>query len=352
MWLSRLRNLITGPRRPRHAAPKPRRTRLLLEQLEDRSLLSTFAAASVADLIGDINAANLTGGSNSIALAAGTTFTLTAVDNTTDGATGLPVIAANDSLTLVGNGATIARNSKAPAFRLLDVAAGATLTLQNLTLQGGLAFGSGVQAEGGAVHSQGAVTLNGVTVQYNTAQGFSSFGSAGSAAGGGIYSGGALTVEASTVQYNQGLGGDGSASSLVGGRGGSAEGGGVFLAGGTAVLDNATLYSNSAQGGNGASANGRPNAEFGGQGFGGWGLGGGLDAAGGTVSLHGTTVGHNAAKGGQGQGGGTDGEGVGGGLYLAASASVCLDAFTQANVKHNSASTSAPDISGSYTTCP
>jgi hypothetical protein len=58
------------------------------------------------------------------------------------------------------------------------------------------------------------------------------------------------------------------------------------------------------------------------------------------------------SRGGKGQGGGTDGEGIGGGLSLAPQAAVCLDAFTQVNVKHNSASTSDPDISGSYTTCP
>jgi hypothetical protein len=68
------------------------------------------------------------------------------------------------------------------------------------------------------------------------------------------------------------------------------------------------------------------------------------------VTLRSTTADHNTAKGGHGQYG--DGVGQGGGLYLAAAASVCLDAFTQAHVKNNSASTSDPDIFGSYTTCP
>ena len=64
------------------------------------------------DLINDINAANAAGGSNTITLVAGTTFTLTAVDNTTDGSgNGLPVIAANDNLTIQGNGDTIARST-------------------------------------------------------------------------------------------------------------------------------------------------------------------------------------------------------------------------------------------------
>src|SRR5215470_2284151 len=122
MWLATLRNLVFAPRSPQRPAPQRRRARLLLEPLEDRALPSAYTATSVADLIADINAANAAGGSNTITLVAGTTFTLTAVDNTTDGATGLPVIAANDSLTLVGNGDTIARKTAGGtlAFRLFD----------------------------------------------------------------------------------------------------------------------------------------------------------------------------------------------------------------------------------------
>ena len=74
-----------------------------------------------------------------------------------------------------------------------------------------------------------------------------------------------------------------------------------------------------------------------------------VNSRGETVRSHFNRATENLA--GKGQSGGTDGEGNGGGLYLAAAASVCLDAFTQANVNHNSASTSDPDIYGSYTTC-
>src|SRR5579875_1002994 len=70
MWLSRLRNQVPGPRY--------RRQRLNLEKLEDRTLPSNYTAASVSDLIADINAANAAGGSNTIVLAANTTFDLTA----------------------------------------------------------------------------------------------------------------------------------------------------------------------------------------------------------------------------------------------------------------------------------
>ena len=75
----------SASRRSRRQARRRRGLRLTLEQLEDRHLPSSYTAASVSDLIADIKAANLAGGSNTISLVAGNTFSLTAVDNTTDG---------------------------------------------------------------------------------------------------------------------------------------------------------------------------------------------------------------------------------------------------------------------------
>jgi hypothetical protein len=342
------------------------RRRPLLEVLEDRALPSSYTAGTVADLTADINAANTGGGSNTITLVAGTTFTLTAVDNTTDGATGLPVIAANDTLSIAGNGDTIQRSTAngTPAFRLFDVASGASLTLQSLTVQNGLAQGSGVLAEGGALLNQGSLTLTGVTVQNNTAQGYLD----GNAAGGGIYSSSALAVQSSTIQNNQALGGDGVSADILGGDpGGSAFGGGLYISGGTATLTSVTVSSNTAQGGDGS--NGGCDLNFfvpaGTEGgAGGGGLGGGLYAAGGTIELHNVSVTGNRALGGAGgQGGscglgkyrgskGPPGQGEGGGLYIDAAAAVCMDALTQSHVQKNHASTSYPDIYGTYTTCP
>jgi hypothetical protein len=261
MWLASIRNLVIGPRSPRQPAHQRRRAQLRLELLEDRTLPSSYTAGSVSDLIADINAANQAAGSNTITLVAGTTFNLAAVNNTTDGATGLPVIAAKDNLTIVGNGDIIQRSTAkgTPAFRLLDAAAGASLTLQNLTLQGGLAFGAGVSAEGGAIYNQGTLTLDGVTVQNNLAQGITSTLGGAAAAGGGIYSGGSLTVEASTIQNNEALGGDGLATKSGWGEpgvGGPGSGGGVYIAGGMASFANVTLSSNTAQGGQGHAGGG------------------------------------------------------------------------------------------------
>jgi hypothetical protein len=228
MWFSSLRNRNRGGQINRRV------TRPALEQLEDRLVPSNYTAGSVTQLIADINAANQAGGMNTITLTAPTTtpYVLTAVDNTTNGANGLPVIAKKDQLTIIGNGDTIERSSVSgtPAFRLFDVAAKGSLTLENLTVQGGLAFGSGSAAEGGAIFNQGTLDLNGVTVQNNIAQGQNGVNgivingqitatAGSSAAGGGVYSSGSLTLEGSTsVMNNQALGG----------RGGYAEGRGHF----------------------------------------------------------------------------------------------------------------------------
>jgi hypothetical protein len=382
MWINCLFRYWRNPHSAaRVAGARPGTVRLRVEALEDRALPSSYTAASVSDLIADINAANQAGGANTITLVAGTTFALTAANATTaDGSTGLPQIAANNDLTILGNGATIARSTApgTPAFRLFDVAGTASLQLSNVTLQGGLALGpGGASSEGGAIYNQGTVDLKSVAVQGNIAQGSPGAfaGQTGqTAAGGGIYSAGALTLEGnSIVRNNQALGGNGvdggtfygrggGGIGQAGGNGGDGLGGGIYVGAGTAVLNGVSLTGNTAQGGVGGQggAGDRPGAG----GNGGNGFGGGLDAAGGTVTLLNTSVTSNAAKGGaDGQGGismirhytgsnGNPGLGEGGGLYLDAAAVAFLDLFTQSNFKKNHASTSGANIDGSYTTYP
>jgi hypothetical protein len=353
----------TSPRAARRQAPSrpaASRFRPRLEALEDRALPSTYTAASVKDLIADINAANRAGGTNTIVLAPDTTFDLTAVNNTTNGANGLPVIGGKGGhltiVTLAGSGDTIGRSTAAgtPAFRLFDVAAGSSLTLENVTLQNGLAQGTGSAADGGAVYNQGGLILNGVTVQNNTAQGSNGAdgvvastlksnqsidslnGQPGAdAAGGGIWSSGSVTLQGGTaLQGNQALGGRGGAAGWLsdgttgnGGGGGSGLGGGLYEAGGSVSGAGATLASNTASGGDGGALSPPFNGlspHF--AGGGGSGSGGGLYVAGGTLGLSSVTVESNEAVGGAGGYGsdaqydlfpGRGGDGSGGGIFVA-----------------------------------
>ncbi len=275
-------------------------------------LPSNFTAGSVGDLITDISTANAMGGANTIALTAPTTspYVLTVVNNTTVGATGLPVIAANDNLTIVGNGDTIERSTATgtPTFNLFDVAGGSSLTLQNLTLQGGSATGAGVSAEDGAIYSQGDLTLSGVTVQDNEALGNAGREGVGNnkatpggnAFGGGLYvAGGTATLTNVTLSANKADGGQGGTAegAWYGGGGGKGVGGGLAVAGGTVSLTSCTLASNTAQGGQGGALE-----EGYGAGAGGTGFGGALQVTAGTVSLTSCTLASNTAQGGNGGG--------------------------------------------------
>jgi hypothetical protein len=321
--------------------------------------LSSYTAYTASDLIADINAANKAGGANTISPTAPTThfYTLTAVNNSTNGYNGLPVIAANDNLTIVGNGDRFERTaSRNPGFRFFDVAAGASLTLQNLYLEFGFAQLGRGGAAGGAIYNQGALTLSGVHVDKNQADGSGSGAFGVPAGGGGIWSNGSLTLENGTV-----LGGN---VARGGDPGGAAFGGAVYVAGGTANITNTTFLDNSAIGGLSDAPYG---PQVGGNAFGGAlyvaagqvvltnaavnnnlainpggsptpsGYGGGLYVAGGTVTLASDTVESNAVRGG----------GYGGGLFIAKGATVYIDAFTLADVINNTAAID-PNIDGTY----
>jgi hypothetical protein len=337
MWLPSITGFgrsASGRARHPRAPAKPRRgLRLHLEQLEDRALPSSYSAATVSDLIADINAANAAGGTNTITLTAPTTapYVLTARNNNTDGANGLPVIASKDILTIIGSGDTIDANQ---GPRLFDVAAGASLTLQNMTLQNGFTEGAGAAAEGGAIYNQGTLDLSAVTVQGCVAQGTAGTDGGdllghhganisgipgGPAAGGAIWSDGSLTLENGTlIQNNQAVGGNGGPGGqfIAGSPGGSAFGGGVYIAGGTANLTGVTINNNSVI--PGQSGGGVPTPV---------GYGGGLYVANGKVNLSGDTVDGNTAGAGN-----PNLFGDGGGMYLAGGTVTLCNDTVQNNI--------------------
>jgi hypothetical protein len=258
----------------------------MLEHLETRLTPTTWTvgAGDVAGLIADINAANQAGGSNTINLSPGV-YDLTNVDNFWYGPNGLPPIFNN--LTIHGNGATIQRDSSATPFRLFYVSGGlelpaGSLTMDNVTLEGGLAQGGdgsgGGMGAGGAIFNQGMLNLTSVTLTNNEALG----GSGGQ----GLFSG-----------NGGGMGpGSGFGGSLAGGPFGGAGGAGSLVFGG----------------GGGGFVTGADGAPAGNGGLGGFGTGGD-GGVGGAITSSIPFVGGNGGSFGVGGGGNGGGGGVGGG---------------------------------------
>jgi hypothetical protein len=193
-----------------------------------------------------------------------------------------------------------------PPFRLFDVAAGASLTMENLMLHGGYA-----QGPGGAIYNEGSLALDDVTVENSSARG----------------------LNGSTCRCRPGGNG---------GPGRPGLGGGIYSSG-SLLLQNSTLLTNQARGGWGGA--GSPPGR---SGHGGQGLGGGLFVAAGSAELYNSLVTGNSAVGGFGS---QPGVGDGGGIYISG-AEVGLDEWTIAHVTENTASTSDPNISGPYEIIP
>ena len=181
--------------------------------LPEIAVAGNWNPKNVSDLIAAINAANAAGGVNTITLTPGKTYTLTAVNNITDGPNGLPVIAANNNLSVRGNGATIARNSAAgtPAFRFFDVASGAALTLQTLTLANGLVVGdTSRDAAGGAILVAAGASLDAKGAVFNNNQvvgGDGAGGLGGLGLGGAVWNDGTASFDYVLFRGNQATGG-------------------------------------------------------------------------------------------------------------------------------------------------
>ena len=180
------------------------------------------------------------------------------------GGNGLPVV--TSQITINGLHTTIAGNpASAMPFRIFEVAPTGNLTLQGLTITGGVGT-----LGGGIVNNAGTLTLNHSQVTGNTAV----------QAGGGIGSGnlGMSSTILGTLTLN---------SSQVNGNTTGGTGGGIAVKYGTAVLNASSVSNNTA----GASA-------------------GGIADVGGALSLNFSQVNNNTAQGGG--GGIANGNGMGG----------------------------------------
>jgi hypothetical protein len=219
---------------------------------------------------------------------AGQTFTLSTTGTTAFGPTALAISGAVSIQGLTGNsGITI---SGGGTQRIFGVFAGANLTLQFLTLSGGMAVGGhggksiqggggGGGGLGGAIFNNGAVTILNSTLSGNTAHGGS--GGSGGPVGGGTGGGGGGAAGGTggyDPGFNYGGGGGG-----VAGAGGNSFGAGGGLGGANEAGVMASSAGNGTLGGGGGGGStgvraGGSGAGLSSAGFGGGGGGGGKTA--------------------------------------------------------------------------
>jgi hypothetical protein len=166
-------------------------------------------------LIAALNSANDTPEADTITLGPGL-YTLTTVDNDTDGANGLPSI--RSTVTLRGTGADrtiVERDGAAPFFRLVHIGATGSLILDEISLRGGVAFSArlpgDVNTSGGAIVNRGTLSIMNSVLMGNSVQGL--FGN-----GGAILTLGTLSIMNSVLMGNfvRGQGGSGGAINASG----------------------------------------------------------------------------------------------------------------------------------------
>jgi hypothetical protein len=238
--------------------------RLVFEPLEQRQLLATITVTSLADnlhvdgqvtLREAVRAAEFNisvdgsvagSGADTIQFAGVLSgdVDLLLVGDTTLGPSALAITTA---VTIRGNaaGITVQRSAIGPPMRLIRVAASGDLTLENITLAGGL-----LQAQDGILPD----------------------GAGGDARGGAIFNQGTLRIHSSTLARNEAHGGNGAGS----GQGGSASGGAIYNDGGVTSVINATVSGNAAQSGSGSQT---PSS-----------LGGGILSRNGTLQIYNSTI--------------------------------------------------------------
>lgn len=207
------------------------------------TLVDAITAANTDTVTGGCNAGI---GADTITL--GTDVTLTAINNSIYGATGLPVVTSN--ITIEGGAHTISRDGAAPNFRILAVNNTGDLTLNDVTINGGATQTVGgyrVDRGGGAVlNYQGNLTIQGSTIS----------GNAANQGGGGIYNyfSDTVAIQDSTISGNSASRGGGIAdyfgtvmtvqNSMVSGNTANRVGGGIYTDGGNVSIQNSTINGN------------------------------------------------------------------------------------------------------------
>ena len=314
-----------------------------LESLEDRLVLSSYTVTNTnysgADSLGAAIAAAISSDDAhaqiDFVLPKDSTISLTASNkdaSSTYGPTAYVISGSGVNITIDGSGAPGLTIDGSGAIRLFAVTGTAALTLDDLTVSGGLAqgFAGGVSTNGGeggggaglggAVYDDGgSFTAEGVTFTNDRAIGGSgassdpNFENGGGGGGGGGLSGAGQKGSAGGAGGLNG-GGQGGASGVHGGPGGFGGGGGGGFGefgiygvvggkggfggggGGGGILSGGG-GAGGFGGGSGARGGGRDSA-FGGPGGGGAGLGGGIFSNGGALTLVNDTFTGDEATGG------------------------------------------------------
>jgi len=275
-----------------------------------------FVPCNTAALVKAINDANATPAKlTTLDLTPFCPYRLRAVDNTSDGANGLPVVVSGH-LTINGRSAVISRGATVPPFRILEVGDRGNLTLNDVTVSGGSAARGG-----GILVDSGKLTANRSRISGNTAT--ADFGG-----GAGIANGGVLALNFVTITGNTGRGefvdgggleNGGSAAvtnSLIDSNrliGDNVSGAGLANVGGAATVTDSVISSNTMAGRRGADGGGIYN--------------------GATMALFDSVVAGNAAASPQ--------DAEGGGIWNLGHLSV-----TRSRLAHNSATASAGRSSG------
>jgi hypothetical protein len=290
------------PRRVRRALQRQWRLPLagvaLLLALEQQPVqAATISVGGSCTLVNAITAANTdmaTGGcpagsgADTIVLPASSTQTLTEGNNSTYGATGLPVI--SSVITIAGQGSTIVRDSGAPAFRIVAVNSTGDLTLQETTVSGGIAPALSpydVRNGGGVANYGGTLTVLNSTISGNATAYCPNYCYGGS--GGGIANGGGtLTVLNSTISGN---------SALLDGGGVANFDGGTLTVVDSTITGNSAIYSNGGGVANGGGICTVLNSIISGNFAGGNDGGGVANFAGGTLTVVHSTIADNDAYG-------------------------------------------------------
>jgi hypothetical protein len=184
------------PRKSPPPEPRERRQQLSVEELEGRVVPAVFNPANGPALAAAIVTANGTAGGNTINLQPGVIYQLSVAADAVSGGNGLKTIAAaGGPMVINGNGATITRGTGAPNFRIINIAAGANLTLNNVSITNGASN----SAQGAGVMVNGTLTANGCTFSGNQPVGGSNV-----ARGGAIWvsTAGTATINSSTLSGN------------------------------------------------------------------------------------------------------------------------------------------------------